>query len=57
MYKKDEGLNLDPSGNELYRRELIALTNENKLLKQNVHELQELLQKSYKRIGELIESE
>jgi len=31
MHKIDEGLNLDPSGNELYRRELLAVTEENKI--------------------------
>lgn len=49
----NSGLTLDPTGNELYRRELLALTQENETLRKNVQELQEQLQNSYKRIGEL----
>lgn len=49
----ESGLTLDPTGNELYRRELLALSNENATLRRNIQELQEQLQNSYKRISEL----
>lgn len=53
--KQDEGLNLDVTGNEQYRRELIAVQQENEILKNNVRDLQEQLRASYIRIDRLIQ--
>lgn len=52
--KKDEGLNLDKTGSEQYRRQLIAAQNENEILKENVRGLQEQLRAAYIRIDRLI---
>jgi len=54
-HKKDEGLNLDITGNEQYRRQLIAVEQENEILKKNVRDLQEQLRASYIRIDRLIQ--
>lgn len=53
--KEDEGLNLDITGNEQYRRQLIAVEQENEILKNNVRGLQEQLRASYIRIDRLIQ--
>lgn len=53
-HKKDEGLNLDTTGNEQYRRELIAVQQENEILKKNINDLQGQLQSTYHRIKVLI---
>ena len=52
--KQDEGLNLDVTGNEQYRRELIAVQQENEILKKNINDLQGQLQSTYHRIKVLI---
>lgn len=52
--KQDEGLNLDVTGNEQYRRELIAVQQENEILKKNINDLQGQLQSAYYRIKVLI---
>jgi len=52
--KQDEGLNLDVTGNEQYRRELIAIQQENEILKKNINDLQGQLQSAYYRIKVLI---
>jgi len=44
---------LDNSNAEVYRRELVAINKENNILRENVKQLQEQLQNSYKRIEEL----
>ena len=54
-HKKDEGLNLDTTGNEQYRRQLIAAEQENEILKNNIRDLQEQLRASYIRIDRLIQ--
>lgn len=41
------------SNAELYRRELASMSRENKILRENVKQLQEQLQNAYKRIEEL----
>ena len=48
---------LDNSNAEVYRRELVAINKENNILKENVKQLQEQLQNSYKRIAELTSNE
>lgn len=53
--KEDEGLNLDITGNEQYRRQLIAVEQENEILKNNVRDLQEQLRASYIRIDRIIQ--
>lgn len=53
--KEDEGLNLDITGNEQYRRQLIAVEQENEILKNNIRDLQEQLRASYIRIDRLIQ--
>jgi hypothetical protein len=51
----DNNLNdLDNSNAEMYRRSILSLTSENEQLKNNVKDLQEQLQNSYKRINQLM---
>jgi len=40
---------------EMYRSQMLATQDENDVLRENVRELQEQLQNSYKRIAELID--
>ena len=54
-YKVDRGLNLDPSGNEQYRRQLVAATDTHELLKENIRQLQSDYYKLINRIKELSE--
>ena len=42
---------------EMYRRQMLAVTEENELLRQNVRELQGQLQNAYMRIMELIDND
>lgn len=42
---------------EMYRRQMLAVTEENDLLRQNVRELQGQLQNAYMRIMELIDND
>ena len=44
-------MDLDNSNAEMYRRQLLVLAEENRILRQNVRDLQEQLQNSYKRIS------
>jgi hypothetical protein len=55
MSNENNLMDLDNSNAELYRRQLLALSNENDLLRQNVRELQEQVYAGYKRIKELSE--
>lgn len=50
----DNLLDLDNSNAELYRRQLLASAEENRILRHNVKELQEQLQNAYNRIDELV---
>jgi len=53
--KVDEGINLDTTGNELYRREIIALTNKVEVLKDDMKNLTEDFYKLLNRVKELSE--
>ena len=53
--KVDTGLNLDPSGSELYRRELIAAANSFETVKMDMQRLTEDYYKLINRIKELSE--
>jgi len=53
--KVDEGINLDTTGNELYRREIIALTNKVEALKDDMKNLTEDFYKLLNRVKELSE--
>ena len=53
--KTDEGLNLDPTGNELYRRELVALTNKVELMQDDMKNLTSDYYKLINRVKELSE--
>ena len=53
MTTENNLMDLDNSNAELYRRELLAQANEIQTLRENVRQLQEQLQNSYKRIEEL----
>jgi len=53
--KVDEGINLDTTGNELYRREIIALTNKVEVLKDYMKNLTEDFYKLLNRVKELSE--
>ena len=53
--KMDEGINLDTSGNELYRREIITLTNKVEVLKDDMKNLTEDFYKLLNRVKELSE--
>jgi uncharacterized coiled-coil DUF342 family protein len=53
--KQDAGLKLDPSGNELYRRELVAVSNTVDTLKNDMKRLTEDYYKLINRIKELSE--
>ncbi len=53
--KVDEGINLDTTGNELYRREIITLTNKVEVLKDDMKNLTEDFYKLLNRVKELSE--
>ena len=53
--KVDEGINLDTTGNELYRREIIALTNKVEVLKDDMKNLTQDFYKLLNRVKELSE--
>ena len=53
--KVDEGINLDTSGNELYRREIITLTNKVEVLKDDMKNLTQDFYKLLNRVKELSE--
>tara|TARA_R100000541_G_scaffold58306_1_gene69374 strand:+ start:926 stop:1165 length:240 start_codon:yes stop_codon:yes gene_type:complete len=53
--KMDEGINLDTTGNELYRREIIALTNKVEVLKGDMKNLTQDFYTLLNRVKELSE--
>jgi len=53
--KVDEGINLDTTGNELYRREIITLTNKVEVLKDDMKNLTQDFYKLLNRVKELSE--
>ena len=53
--KIDEGLNLDKSGNELYRRELVALSTKVELMQEDMKNLTSDYYKLINRVKELSE--
>ena len=53
--KVDEGINLDTTGNELYRREIIALTNKVEMLQDDMKNLTQDYYKLLNRVKELSE--
>ncbi len=55
MVKVDEGLNLDPTGNELYRRELVSLSGKVELMEQDMKNLTSDYYKLINRVKELSE--
>ena len=53
--KVDEGLNLDPTGNELYRRELVSLSSKVELMQDDMKNLTSDYYKLINRVKELSE--
>ena len=53
--KVDEGINLDTTGNELYRRKIITLTNKVEVLKDDMKNLTQDFYKLLNRVKELSE--
>lgn len=53
--KVDEGLNLDKTGNELYRRELVALSTKVELMQEDMKNLTSDYYKLINRVKELSE--
>ena len=55
VVKKDEGLNLDPTGNELYRRELVSLSGKVEVMQEDMKNLTSDYYKLINRVKELSE--